>query len=349
MLATETWSFFFSVCVFLLSTVLIVGFGHWLAKLADHLADRTGLGEALMGALFLGAATSLPEMTTTSTAAATAHAELAVSTALGGIAAQTVFLSLADSTYKRANLEHAAASMTNVMQGLLAIVLISMIILGYVTHQVQWFGIHPVTPFMIGSYLYGLHLVYKTQAQPMWNPQKTLETKPDVPNPHDGFGPTSLPWLWSQLGFSALVVGVAGWLMTKAGIAISIHTGLSETIIGVVFLAISTSFPELVTALAAVRCGALTLAIGGILGGNAFDTLLVPLSDIIYESRTIYGAISLRQVFMMALTLLLTAILIMGLVRREKSGIGNIGFESFFILVLYIGAIVFLFVYESSF
>ena len=338
----ETWSPSFSFLIFFLSTVLIICFGRWLAKLADHLADRSGLGEALMGALFLGAATSLPEITTTTTAAATAHGQLAISTALGGIAAQTVFLSLADITYKRANLEHAAASMANIMQGLLAIVLISLTILGYVTHQMQWFGIHPVTLFMIGFYLYGLHLVYKTQAQPMWKPKMTSETKPDIPDPYVR-GPTSLIWLWIQLISTSLIVGVAGWLITKAGIAISIHTGLSETIIGVVFLAVATSLPELVTVLAAVRHGALTLAIGGILGGNAFDTLLVALSDIVYGSGTIYGAVSLRQVFLMALTLLLTSILIMGLVRREKSGIGNIGFESFFILVLYAGAIVFLF------
>jgi cation:H+ antiporter len=36
-----------------------------------------------------------------------------------------------------------------------------------------------------------------------------------------------------------------------------------------------TSIPELVTAVAAVRQGSLTLAVGGIVGGNAFDTLFM--------------------------------------------------------------------------
>ncbi|MDT7043748.1 hypothetical protein [Candidatus Nitronereus thalassa] len=347
MLDSETWSLSFSIVVFSFATILIVGFGSWLAKLADHLADRTGLGEALMGALFLGAATSLPEITTTTTAAITDHADLAISTALGGIAAQTVFLSLADMTYKRANLEHAAASMANIMQGLLAIALLTTTILAFGTSHIHWFGIHPATPFMIGAYLYGLHLVYKTQAYPMWKPQKTSETKTDVPDPSIE-GPSSLLWLWALLLFVCLIVGIAGWLIAKSGIAIATHTGLSETIIGVVLVSISTSFPELVTALAAVRHGALTLAVGGILGGNAFDTLLVAWSDLVYQSGTIYEAISHQQVFLMALTILMTVILIMGLVRREKSGIGNIGFESFLILVLYVGAIVYLFAFEQS-
>jgi cation:H+ antiporter len=38
----------------------------------------------------------------------------------------------------------------------------------------------------------------------------------------------------------------------------------------------------------------------------------------------------------------MTAVLLMGMLRREKKGIANIGFESFLILVLYVGAAAFL-------
>jgi cation:H+ antiporter len=40
---------------------------------------------------------------------------------------------------------------------------------------------------------------------------------------------------------------------------------------------------------------------------------------------------------------LLTGILLLGLLRREKTGIANIGFESFLVLVIYIGAVALLF------
>ena len=39
-----------------------------------------------------------------------------------------------------------------------------------------------------------------------------------------------------------------------------------------------------------------------------------------------------------ALPVLLTGILLMGLVRREQSGIANIGFKSFLVLLLYAGS-----------
>ena len=43
-----------AVVIFIVAAALITLFGTWMSKLADHLADRTGMGEALMGGIFLG-------------------------------------------------------------------------------------------------------------------------------------------------------------------------------------------------------------------------------------------------------------------------------------------------------
>jgi cation:H+ antiporter len=40
---------------------------------------------------------------------------------------------------------------------------------------------------------------------------------------------------------------------------------------------------ELVTTIAAVRRGALQLAVGGIIGGNTFDTLFLTAADVSYR------------------------------------------------------------------
>jgi cation:H+ antiporter len=44
-------------------------------------------------------------------------------------------------------------------------------------------------------------------------------------------------------------------------------------------------------------------------------------------------------VFIIALSIAMTAVLLLGLLRREKHGIGGIGFESANILVLYLCAV----------
>lgn len=331
-----TWSLQVSVGIFVAAALLIGVFGKWLTALADQLADRTGLGEALMGAFFLGAATSTPEIVTSVTAAATNHPELAVSNALGGIATQTVFLAIADLTYRRANLEHAAASSANIMLGTLMLVMLALVLLAGLSPNVAVWGIHPATPILIVAYLYGLRLVFQAQTKPMWVPQKTLETREDRPQAWP-LGP-GLPALWTRLAVAVGVVGLGGWLVAKAGVGISDATGITETVVGALFTALSTSLPELVTAMAAVHRGALTMAVGGVLGGNAFDSLLTAFSDVAYRQGSVFHAVSDRQTFLVAVGILMTSILLMGLIGREKHGLANIGFGSVLMLVVYLGA-----------
>lgn len=92
---------------------------------------------------------------------------------------------------------------------------------------------------------------------------------------------------------------------------------------------------ELVTTVVAVRQGSLTLAVDAVLGASSFDLLLLAFSDWAYREGSIYHALQSPQVFVVALTILMTGILLLGWLRREKHGIGNIGFESVLILILY--------------
>jgi cation:H+ antiporter len=63
-------------------------------------------GQAAVGAMFFGVATSLSGIVTTAVAAAADNPELASSNAVGGIAAQTTAIAVADMVYTRSNLEH---------------------------------------------------------------------------------------------------------------------------------------------------------------------------------------------------------------------------------------------------
>jgi len=85
----------------------------------------------------------------------------------------------------------------------------------------------------------------------------------------------------------------------------------------------------------AVRVGALTLAVGDIIGGNSFDVLFIAVADVAYRRGSIYHAIEGQQLFLIAVATLLSAVLLLGMLHRERSGIANIGFESFLVLVVY--------------
>lgn len=328
------WGLAQALIVFGVCAGVIAIAGTRITRVVDQLADRTGIGEAAAGAVLLGAATSVGGSVLSVTAAWNNHPELAVSNALGGIAVQTFFLAVADMVYRRANLEHAAASVPNLMQNGLLICLLSIIMLAPLTPPITIWGIHPMTPVLFGFYLYGINLVRKSQESPMWRPFQTRETREDVPD-NTAMMPTLIR-LWAEFVILMAILGFAGWTLEPSATIIARETGLGQTVVGVLLTAISTSIPELVTSVAAVRRGALTLAVGGIIGGNAFDTLFTAASDIAYRQGSIYHAMSEDARFWVALTLLMSGILIMGLIRRERHGIGHIGAESLAVLVLYI-------------
>lgn len=312
-----------------------------MAKVTDRLATKTGWGEAIVGAIFLGGSTSLSGIVTSVTAAAGGHPELAVSNAVGGIAAQTAFLAIADIFYRKANLEHAAASIANLVQGTLLITLLSVPLLAASSPQIDFWGIHPATVILIAAYIGGLRLIAKAKENKMWSPRETELT--DVETSSVEKDDISLIQLWLKFALYALLVAISGYAIANSGLAIATATGISESVVGGLFTAVSTSLPELVTTIAAVRRGALTLAVGGVIGGNCFDLLLLAFSDLAYRSGSIYNAIASRQVFVMALTILMTGTLLLGLLQRQEKGIGNIGFESFLILLLYISGVAMLF------
>lgn len=327
-----------AVLVFALAATFIAVFGVRMTRVAGELGQRTGMGEAIMGALFIGAATSLSGITASVTAAWSGHASLAVSNSLGGIAAQTAFLAIADFFYRRANLEHAAASVENLMMTAFLIILLSIHLVALSVPQLSVLGVHPATPVLIITYVFGMWLLSRAHEMPMWYPKRTSDTRREKTHTRR-IRQATLYGLWLRFLALAALVATAGWFLTQAAVTITRETGLSEGVVGGIFIAVTTSLPELVIAITAVRMRALTLAVGDIIGGNAFDTLFIALSDIVYRPGSIYEALTRYEPFWLALTLLMSAVLMMGLIQRERHGIGNIGLESALLIVLYLGGV----------
>lgn len=312
--------------------------GVFMAGLADQLADRTGLGEAIVGGALLGATTSLSGTVTSVSAAALDHPDLAVSNAIGGIAVQTAFLAVADITYRRANLEHAAISSSNLAQATLLVILLSLPVLAIALPPMTALGVHPVSILLAAVYVFGLRLTARIRQEPMWIAKKTPFTRQDRPDPRASEGDgTAL--LSAKFIMVAAIVGTSGWLIAVSGLELAARTGIEETVLGALMTATITSLPELVTTLAAVRRNALQLAVGGIIGGNAFDVLFLVLSDMAYRPGSIYHAAGEQFLFWLATGIVMSAVLLLGLVARVQYGVARIGFESAAILVIYASAV----------
>lgn len=331
-----------AVILFIASAIVIAIAGTLLSRAADQLADLTGMGEALFGAIFLGGTTSLPGIITSVVAAYNDHPQLAISNAIGGIAAQTLFLSIADISYRKTNLEHAAASFANLMQGILLTGLLALVLLGISGPKVTIFHIHPLSILLILGYLTGSRLIAKAKEKPMWKPEETKATVKDEPD-KENIEKLSLKKTITKFVILAAIVGAAGYVVAKSGMAIADQTGLSESLVGVLFTAVATSLPELIVSIASVRQKSLTLAVGNIIGGNTFDVLFVAFADIAYTGGSILHAITSDQTFTIALTILMVSALILGLLHRQQKGVGKIGWESLLIILLYLAGNAFLF------
>lgn len=332
---TGAWPLPVATAALVLSASVLAYFGTGLARNVDRLADRTGVGEALAGAVLLGGATSLAGLAVTVVAAASGEASLAVSNAVGGIAAQTAFIVLLDLVYRRANLEHAAASVENLFNSLLMLTLLATAIVGVAAPPVTILGVHPATLVLVLVYGYGLRISRSVNEHPMWRPLRTGDTETDEPD-EPPVGETMAGLVVRFLGM-AFTVAVSGWMIGRAGLSMVEATDLSGTFVAVVFTAVATSLPELVTGMAAIRAGALTLAVAGIIGGNTFDILFIAVADGVYREGSIYAAVATSDLFVLAWTMLMTGILGAGLVRRQR---GGIGFEGMSILVVYLAGLV---------
>lgn len=330
-----------SIAVLAAAAAVIVLVGTRLSRLADRLADRLGIGEALVGAVLLGASTSLPGIVVSVSAALHDRPNLAFSNAVGGIAVQTVFIVLADAFHRRANLEHAVASLENVTYAVLLLFLLSLALLAALAPPVAVLGVHPVSPAILVAYVYGLRAVRQSRTHPMWQPTPTAETEPDVPDAAASRGPSSAALL-ARFAPLAAAIALAGWVVERSATDLAQQTGISQSVVGALLTSVVTSLPELVTAVAAVRIGALSLAVGGLLGGNAFDTLFLVGADVAFRGGSLYHAVARVDLYLLALCLTLTCVAVIGLVRRERHGIANVGLEGLLLVVLYVGGMVLL-------
>ncbi|APZ52751.1 sodium:calcium antiporter [Salipiger abyssi] len=320
--------------LFALAGALVVAASIRATALADVIADRTRLGEALAGGVLLGGATSLSGVVVSVTGAAGGDASFAVSNAVGGIAAQTLFLAIADLLHRNANLEHAAAEPANLFQAVMLLILLSLPVAAMAGPDIAFAGVHPVSIVMFLAYLSGVKLSAEVGKRPMWRPVETRDTRHDEPEADNAPG---APVLRPALIFAALValMGLAGWVISQIGSTFITRFGLTSSLVGALITAVITSLPELVTTMVAVRRGALQLAVGGIIGGNTFDTLFLVFSDIAYRDGSIFQAVGMTDLYWLATGMLMTAILLGGLILRQRRGPARIGIESVLMMAVY--------------
>ena len=311
----------------------ILFLGPALSRRVDELASVTGLGRALMGAVLLGATTSLPGLVASMDAASAGRAELAVSNAVGGIAAQTTFIAIADLFYRRNNLEYGGADVGNLVNASALMLLLSIPVTAEASPNLTFLRLHPGSWAILGVYLGCLVLGRRLASKPSWKPTGRIEAVEAAPKER------ALGIRIVEILALVVVVAVAGWGISVQSQGLVASGGWSEQVVGTFVSGVLTSLPELVIAVSAARSGKGALAMATIIGGNAFDMCFIAASDFTLGPASIYHPLGAELRLSLGLASLLNGVLLLGMLVREEKGLGNIGLEGPIILLVYSGGL----------
>jgi cation:H+ antiporter len=84
--------------------------------------------------------------------------------------------------------------------------------------------------------------------------------------------------LWEELLMliaGAAVIAVGADFLVEHGQVIAIGLGVPETVVALLFVALGTSLPELVTTITSLKKGRASLGVGNVIGANVFNLVLV--------------------------------------------------------------------------
>ncbi len=111
---------------------------------------------------------------------------------------------------------------------------------------------------------------------------------------------------------------------------------------GVIYLAVATSLPELTVAVTAARAGLYEMILGNIFGANMFNVVVLAVSDFFYRRGTLAGATvneseALPGVISVAFAAAITCVAVFGVRAQVKARVWRATLPSIAILALYLG------------
>jgi len=144
---------------------------------------------------------------------------------------------------------------------------------------------------------------------------------------------------------AAVALLVAGPRLAATADRLAEATGLGRTFVGTTLVAVTTSLPELVASIAAVRMGAFDLAIGNTFGSNAFNMVLFVPLDACHEGP-LFVAVSPAHAVTAVAVIVATAVAVLGQLYHEERRIPIFEPDAVLVLLVVLGAL--LMVYRLS-
>ena len=318
---------------FLAAAGVIVLAGSRLARYGDILGEKSGLGRSWIGVVLLAATTSLPELFTGigSTALATLP-NIAIGDVLGSCMFNLLILSLMDAVQPepltaKAHQGHALSiGFGLVLMGVVGFGLVG----GAHVPRLGWIGLY--TPVIFCVYFVSMRLIFsherRRRAREVQEVAEQLQYE-EIPLRRV---------VIQYTGAAVLVVGAALWL-PRLGAELAAQTGLGEAFVGSLFIAITTSLPEIVVSLSAVRIGAIDLGVGNVLGSNLFNLVILGIDDVLYRPGSLLVAADASHTIAVVAVVTMNALFLIGMTYRVMTKRFAIAWDTGAMAAVYVAAV----------
>ena len=298
---------------FVVCLAIVLFAGTKLARYGDAIAEKTGLGRIWIGLVLVALITTMPELVTSVSSVALVHsADLALGTLLGSCCFNLSILAVLDILHSRtpvlsvASLRHMATAGWGAL--LISVAAAGIIAAGRVPFlESSWIGIPSIVIVIL--YLLGAWWAFRRERR------QESRVAPAASLQYDKYTTKAV---WIRFALASVAVIAAGIWLAFIGDEISRTTGWGGTFVGTLFLAITTSAPELVVAISALRIGAVDLAVADILGANMLDMAIIVPIDLAYGRGFILSAVSRSHLIIAAVAVAMSLLAIIGLRFRQK-------------------------------
>ena len=299
----------------LVCAALLIWAATYLSKYGDILSEKTGLGRAWIGAILIAGVTSLPELASGVSAVAWLKApNLAAGAVLGSCLFNLALIAVMDLAYQPGRVL-AKAQDVHILSGGLGILLLGLVAMGILVGDgLNHFGLLGVSFLSLGIlalYLIGARMIARLEQQRV---AEVLEQEAREQN----YGQVTARKAYIVFILNAVVVVVLGIWLSSIGDRLAATTGLSRSFVGNLFLAATTSLPEIAASLAAIRMAAIDLAIGNVLGSNLFNIVLFTVYDIADGRANFWTSLNNANAFAAVMTMMMTGVVIISLMYRAS-------------------------------
>jgi len=313
----------------ILCASLIVVAGVHLSRYGDIIAVKTGIGRTWMGVLVMAAVTSLPELVTGASSIVIFDvADIAAGDAIGSCMFNLLILAFLD-VRDPAPLA-ARVHQGHVLSAAFGIVLLGLalmaVLAGSRAPTVGWIGVHSL--LFLTVYVFAMRTIFVFERVRVSALVEQLTGDVEY---------REFPLrraLARYVAAAAVLVTAAAYL---PGVAerFAAATGLAQSFVGTLFVAISTSMPEVVVSVAAARIGAFDMAVGNLFGSNLFNMAVLGFDDLLYTKGPILTDVESIHLVSLTAAIVMTAIAIIGLTYRARQKRFRLSWDAFAIAATY--------------